>query len=105
MDGELLTPPLDSGCLAGITRELTLEWCRAEGLPVREQTLPLSVLETADEVFLTSSTKDVLPISGGRRPVAPGTGAGHRPRRRGLRPPGPGAHRPVSLRTRGRLGP
>jgi branched-chain amino acid aminotransferase len=63
VDGELLTPPLESGCLAGITRELTLEWCRAEGMPVREQTLPLSVLETADEVFLTSSTKDVLPIS------------------------------------------
>ena len=64
MDGELLTPPLESGCLAGITRELTLEWCRAEGLAVREQTLPLSVLQTADEVFITSSTKDVLAVSG-----------------------------------------
>ena len=64
VDGELLTPPLESGCLAGITRELTLEWCREEGLPVREQTLPLSVLQTADEVFLTSSTKDVLAVSG-----------------------------------------
>jgi branched-chain amino acid aminotransferase len=63
VDGELLTPPLESGCLAGVTRELTLEWCRAEGIPVREQTLPLSVLGAADEVFLTSSTKDVLPIS------------------------------------------
>ena len=105
VDGELLTPPLDSGCLAGITRELTIEWCRAEGLPVREQTLPLSVLETADEVFITSSTKDVLPISRGRRPAATGAGAGHRPRGRGLRPHGPGADRPVTLRTRGRLGP
>jgi branched-chain amino acid aminotransferase len=64
VDGELLTPPLESGCLAGITRELTLEWCRAEGLAVREQTLPLTVLQTADEVFLTSSTKDVLAVSG-----------------------------------------
>jgi branched-chain amino acid aminotransferase len=63
VDGELLTPPLESGCLAGVTRELSLEWCRAEGIPVREQTLPLSVLGAADEVFLTSSTKDVLPIS------------------------------------------
>src|SRR4051794_31469880 len=63
VDGELLTPPLESGCLAGITRELTMEWCRAEGIAVREETLPLAVLETADEVFLTSSTKDVLPIS------------------------------------------
>jgi len=64
VDGELLTPPLESGCLAGVTRELTLEWCRAEGLAVREQPLPLTVLQTADEVFLTSSTKDVLAVSG-----------------------------------------
>jgi branched-chain amino acid aminotransferase len=63
VDGELLTPPLESGCLAGVTRELTLEWCRADGLPVREQALPLSVLESADEVFITSSTKDVLAVS------------------------------------------
>jgi branched-chain amino acid aminotransferase len=63
VDGELLTPPLDSGCLAGVTRELTLEWCRAEGMSVREQALPLSLLESADEVFITSSTKDVLPVS------------------------------------------
>jgi branched-chain amino acid aminotransferase len=63
VDGELLTPPLESGCLAGVTRELALEWCRAEGLSVREQALPLSVLESADEVFITSSTKDVLAVS------------------------------------------
>ena len=61
-DGVVLTPPLDSGCLAGITRALTIEWCREAGLPVREQALPLGVLDEADEVFLTSSTKDVLPI-------------------------------------------
>lgn len=35
-DGELLTPPLSSGCLAGITRELLLEWGREAGLPIRE---------------------------------------------------------------------
>ncbi len=34
--GELVTPHLSTGCLAGITRELVLEWCAAEGLPVRE---------------------------------------------------------------------
>lgn len=34
--GELLTPPLTSGCLAGITRELLLEWGAKAGLPVRE---------------------------------------------------------------------
>ncbi len=35
-DEELLTPPLSSGCLAGITRDLVLEWSAQEGLPVRE---------------------------------------------------------------------
>ncbi len=55
--GRVLTPPLDSGALAGITRELVLEWTRAE-----EEPLPLSVLQEADEIFLTSSTRDVMPV-------------------------------------------
>ncbi|TGJ97116.1 aminotransferase IV, partial [Actinotalea fermentans ATCC 43279 = JCM 9966 = DSM 3133] len=42
---ELLTPPLSSGCLAGITRELLLEWAAEDGLPVREADLPFSVLD------------------------------------------------------------
>ncbi len=62
LDGQLCTPPVESGLLEGITRELVIEWCRAGGLPVLERTLPLSVLESADEVFITSSTKDVLPV-------------------------------------------
>jgi branched-chain amino acid aminotransferase len=62
VDGVILTPPLESGCLAGITRELTLEWCRETGLPVREQAMPVGVLREADEVFITSSTKDLLPV-------------------------------------------
>jgi branched-chain amino acid aminotransferase len=57
IDGELLTPPLASGCLAGITRELVLEWCDA-----READLPLDTLRRAEEAFLTSSTRDVQPI-------------------------------------------
>jgi branched-chain amino acid aminotransferase len=62
VDGVVLTPPTDSGLLPGITRELVLEWGRAAGIELREQPLPLEVLGTADEVFITSSTKDVLPI-------------------------------------------
>jgi len=62
LDGELITPPTDSGLLAGITRELVIEWCGAAGLQVREQAVPIQVLAEADEVFLTSSTKDVLPV-------------------------------------------
>lgn len=56
-DGELLTPPLSSGCLAGITRALVLEWHGA-----READLPYGALTTADEVFLTSTTRDVQPV-------------------------------------------
>lgn len=62
VDGEVLTPPADSGLLAGITRELVLEWAVDAGIPIREAPLPLGILDTADEVFITSSTKDVLPI-------------------------------------------
>lgn len=61
-DGVILTPPLESGCLAGITRALTIEWCREAGMEVREETMPLSDLFSADEVFITSSTKDVLAV-------------------------------------------
>jgi branched-chain amino acid aminotransferase len=62
VDGVIRTPPLDSGCLAGITREVTIEWCREEGMEVREEAMPLDVLRQADEVFITSSTKDILAI-------------------------------------------
>ena len=62
VDGTILTPPPDSGALEGITRALTLEWCRDDGLAVEERALPLDVLRTADEVFITSSTRDVLAV-------------------------------------------
>ena len=57
IDGEVLTPTLESGCLAGITRQLVIDWG-----DVTERDLPLQILETADEVFLTSSTRDVHPV-------------------------------------------
>jgi branched-chain amino acid aminotransferase len=74
LDGAVHTPPLDSGCLAGISRELVLEWCAEEGLEVRETALPMDAIHRADEVFLTSSVKDVLPVSAvdGRALPAPG---------------------------------
>ncbi len=62
VDGTVKTPPLSSGPLAGITRELTIEWAREAGIEVVEEALPLSVLETADEAFLTGTTRDVHPI-------------------------------------------
>lgn len=51
---EIVTPPLSAGPLAGITRELLLEW-----VPVVERDLTLEEALTADEVFLTSSLRDV----------------------------------------------
>ncbi|HET7474502.1 MAG TPA: aminotransferase class IV [Dermatophilaceae bacterium] len=72
--GRVLTPPLADGPLAGITRELVLEWAAADGLPVQEATMPVSVLGTCDEAFLTSSTRDVAAIGvvDGRELAAPG---------------------------------
>ncbi|OIJ66671.1 aminotransferase class IV [Streptomyces mangrovisoli] len=57
LDGEILTPPLASGCLAGITRALTVEWTGA-----KETDLPLDVLARADEIFLTSTLRDVQAV-------------------------------------------
>ncbi|QNN52501.1 aminotransferase class IV [Nocardioides mesophilus] len=62
VDGELRTPTLASGCLAGISRALLLEWYDGSGRPVREVDEPIEVLTTADEVFLVSTTRDVQPV-------------------------------------------
>ncbi|MFD7895092.1 aminotransferase class IV [Streptomyces sp. NPDC059568] len=70
LDGELHTPPLASGCLAGITRALAAEWAGA-----RETDLPLDVLERADEIFLTSTLRDVQAVhrvDDRQLPTAPG---------------------------------
>ena len=58
IDGKLVTPPLSSGALAGVTRELVLEWCDA-----REEHFTPADLDRADEIFLTSSTRDVHPVT------------------------------------------
>ncbi|MBS45879.1 MAG: 4-amino-4-deoxychorismate lyase [Nocardioides sp.] len=57
VDGELRTPTLASGCLAGVTRRLVLDWVGAS-----EVDEPVEVAETADEVFLVSTTRDVQPV-------------------------------------------
>ena len=61
-DGEVVTPPLASGCLAGVTRALVLELCEREGISAAETDLPLEALRDAEEAFLTSTTRDVQPI-------------------------------------------
>lgn len=74
IDGEIHTPDLPSGPLAGVTRALVIEWCLENGLTVHARPLPMSILDQAEEVFITSSTKDVLPIHaiGDRQIAAPG---------------------------------
>lgn len=59
VDGELRTPTLASGCLAGISRALLLEWYDG---PAREVDEPVEVLSAAEEVFLVSTTRDVQPV-------------------------------------------
>ncbi|MDQ6700415.1 MAG: aminotransferase class IV [Acidobacteriota bacterium] len=61
-DCEVFTPPLSSGCLPGITRELLLSEVHAPGFQVSERTLKPNDFEKADEVFITSTTRDLLPV-------------------------------------------
>lgn len=69
VDGELVTPPVDSGALAGITRELVLEWVGA-----RQRAVSMTDLAGATEIFLTSSTRNIHPVArlGDRSLAAPG---------------------------------
>ena len=59
----MVTPPLSAGCLPGITRELLITTVSAEGFRVLEKTLHLSDLEMADEVFITSSTRELMTVA------------------------------------------
>ena len=61
-DGAALTPPVEAGLLPGITREFIFEVGRDVGVTVREQVLRDDDLWAADECFLTSTTKEAVPI-------------------------------------------
>ena len=60
--GAALTPPIDAGLLPGITREFLFEIGAEAAIPVREAVLKDTDLLGADEAFLTSSTREVVPI-------------------------------------------
>jgi len=62
-DGVALTPPLSAGLLPGITREFLFEIAAAAGVPAREHTLFDNDLYTADEAFLTGTTRELMPIT------------------------------------------
>lgn len=73
--GEVLTPPLSSGCLAGITREVLLEIAPQAGVPMREAVLRPEDLYAAGEAFISSTNRALLPageIAGHKISSAPG---------------------------------
>ena len=73
--GVLRTPPEESGCLLGVTRALILELADRLAIQAEEVTLPMTAVATADEAFISSSTRELQAISavdGNRLPVAPG---------------------------------
>ncbi len=62
-NGCIATPSLNSGCLPGVTRELVIECAKLNGIRVDETELPMDCLNDAEEAFLTSSTRQVQPIT------------------------------------------
>ena len=78
-DGKLITPPLGSSVLPGITRETVMTLARRQGIPIVEQSIPREMLYIVDEVFFTGTAAEITPIrsvdripvgSGKRGPVA-----------------------------------
>jgi len=60
--GRLLTPPVEDGLLAGITRSCVLELAAETGVPAEQRSLAVHDLLDADEVFLTNSIMEVMPV-------------------------------------------
>ena len=74
-DGTVITPAIDGNALPGVTRGVVLETARAQRRAVEERTIPRSLLDAADEIFLTNTSWEVLPVvsvdarpAGGGRP-------------------------------------
>jgi len=62
-DGCVVTPPIEAGILPGITRACVLELCGTEGISIQEQPLELHQLRAAEEVFLTNSLMEIMPLT------------------------------------------
>ena len=62
IDGQLVTPPEDAGILLGITRATLLQVARLEGMDPVLRPLPLEELIAAEEVFISSSVRELLPV-------------------------------------------
>lgn len=59
----VITPSVESGILAGITRSIIINLCRRWGIKVKEQNIYPQDLKEADEVFITSTIRDVMPVT------------------------------------------
>lgn len=62
-DGEVVTPPLGNSILPGITRQFVIDMLLAHGQACREAPVTEDALRSADEIWLTSSTKELLPVT------------------------------------------
>lgn len=62
IDGVWVTPPLEAGILSGITRKVLLELCQREEIPTEIRVLLPEALRAADEMFLCSSVKELVPV-------------------------------------------
>ncbi|GAB4259971.1 MAG: D-amino acid aminotransferase [Methylomicrobium sp.] len=62
LDGVLVTPPKGEDILPGITRDVILEIAKANGIAYSEDILSLDALKMADEIWLTSSTREIIPV-------------------------------------------
>ena len=72
--GRLITAPLSVGILAGITRDFIFEICQQNKIPIEERLFTVENLLNADEMFMSSSTKEIVPITKlNRKNVADGS--------------------------------
>ena len=62
-DGRVMTPSLDCGILAGITRDIVIRIARENGIPLEEGVWPIEILDKADEMFLTGTIKHLIPVT------------------------------------------
>jgi D-alanine transaminase len=62
IDNQLITPPKSNHVLPGITRDLIIELANANGLPCEERAISAEALRQASEIWVTSSTREILPI-------------------------------------------
>ena len=74
-NGEIVTPPLYDGVLAGVTRDSIIEIAKEEGMVVKERSILRDELYTADEVFLCGTAAEIIPVIGiDKRKIGKGPG-------------------------------